>query len=627
GSVQEHLSSLIPEAVADRVHFEPPIDRAQLGTAMAGGWVAVFPSRFDTFGSAVHECRRLGLPVIVPQRPEFAAFFSSRTGALVYDTTVEGLRSALAEILEHPELRSFLADAPGPEYPDPLSPYTPHTPRHTRTQAGLATAALSRMRAAATSNAPETPKPMSDRLLDALPESAAGWLESRDLDSPAVRRWRRRRAAGAWEREVMERSWRTHPELSDPAVSIIIPCFNQGQFLHDAIRSVLRQTYDSWEIIVVDDGSTDPETAAVLRALHYPRTRIVRQRNRGPSAARNAGVAIARGTYLVPLDADDELGLAFLSATVSALEGRPDAGFAHTGTRLFGHQNLVWVDRPYNPYQLLLSLSIVGCALIRTEAMRAVGGYDEALRQGNEDWDLWVRFLEHGWGQVEVARPLFRYRQHGITSTVRTEARFEQARLEMARDHPALYQPEALRAMKAEWYPWVSVVVDDSSSEELLESQSLDDLEIVYVGSELGPWAGLCSRRGWPLRAGGSGLESAVRLSRGKFLIDWRPVTDAGPQLLEELASLLEDDVDAYGCAVEAGCHPVLWRRWSLLDPGADPHRLAKTGTRGAGPAVAEADYLGAFPHPRWAIDPGDFETPLYRVRPEVEGRFPQWLP
>jgi hypothetical protein len=426
----------------------------------------------------------------------------------------------------------------------------------------------------------------------------------------------------------MEATWRgEYLPLPSPEVSVVIPCYNQGEFLHAAIRSVFRQDYDSWEIIVVDDGSTDPRTRAVLRGLHYPRTRIIRQRNQGLPAARNSGMRAARGRFLVPLDSDDELGTAFLSSTMEALDARPAAGFAHTWTRLFGNQKLIWIDRPYNPYQLLLSTSVVGCALIRKEAWQQVGGYDTDRRAGNEDWDLWIRMLEAGWEQVEVPRPLFRYRQHGISMSVTTEARFEDARREIALAHPAMYEPAALRAMKAEWYPWVSAVVDSGIDPALLEQQTLEDLELVVVGEATEEISAVAHRRGWPVRAGGATLRAGVHAARGKFLIDWRRLTDAGPELLQELADSLEDDPGAYAAAVEAGQHPTLWRRWSLLDPAAAPDRLAKTGTRGAGARLDEAEYRGAFPHPRWSIDPDRFPVEVYRVRPEVEGRFPDWLP
>ncbi|MGI9611080.1 MAG: glycosyltransferase family 2 protein, partial [Acidimicrobiia bacterium] len=520
--------------------------------------------------------------------------------------------------------------APLPEYSDPLDPYQPVTPRHKRTQSGLATAALRRIEAATNPVEPGHPVgfELANRFLDGLPEAVASRLADGSLDSPALRRWRRRRAARAWERQTMEAAWSgSFPEIQDPVVSIIIPCFNQGHFLHDAVRSVLRQSYPSWEIVIVDDGSTDPATRAVLRSLHYPRTRIIRQRNRGLSAARNAGMSAARGRYLVPLDADDELSPPFLAATVEALDRNPGAAFAHTWTRLFGNQDLIWIDRPYNPYQLLLSTSVVGCALIRTDAWHSVGGYDTARLQGNEDWDLWIRLLEAGWGQVEVPRALFRYRQHGISMSVSTEARFEEARLEIARSHPALYDRQALREMKARWYPWVSVIIDGQTDFELLGAQTLADLELVSIGPVVSAVEEMRERRGWPLRPGGSTIATAVHAAQGKFLIDWRTVTDAGDELLEELATLLEDDLDAYAAGVESGRHPMLWRRWSLLDPEAAPDRLAKAGTKGSGPVLSERAYLGAFTHSRWAIDESQFHRPVHRVRPETEGRFPDWLP
>lgn len=629
-SVSERLRSLVPEHLVDRVRFEGAIDRSELGLQLASAWVAVFPTRFETFCYAAHECRSLGLPIIVPQHPEFRPFFGFSTGARFYDGTVEDLSRVIGEVIAHPRMREAMERAPLPEYSDPLEPYYPVTPRHKRTQSGLATAALRRIEAATTRVEPGHPIRFewADRLLDGLPESVASRLAARSVDSPALRRWRRRRAAGAWERQTMEAAWSgSFPELSDPAVSIVIPCFNQGQFLHDAVRSVLRQSYPSWEIVIVDDGSTDPATRAVLRALHYPRTRIIRQRNRGLPAARNAGMSAARGRYLVPLDADDELTAPFLAATVEALDRNPRAAFAHTWTRLFGNQDVIWIDRPYNPYQLLLSTSVVGCALIRAEAWRAIGGYDTTRQQGNEDWDLWIRFLEAGWGQVEVPGALFRYRQHGISMSVSTEARFEEARLEIARSHPALYDRQALRQMKARWYPWVSVVVDDQTDVKLLDAQTLNDVELVSIGPASAAVEEVSERRAWPLRPGGRTLASAVHAAQGKFLIDWRPVADAGDELLEELASLLEDDLDAYGAGVESGRHPMLWRRWSLLDPEAGPDRLAKAGTKGSGPALKESGYLGAFPHSRWAIDETQFHRPVHRVRPETEGRFPDWLP
>ena len=181
------------------------------------------------------------------------------------------------------------------------------------------------------------------------------------------------------------------PELVDPEVTIVIPCFNQGAFIDDALMSVFEQTFTSFEIIVVDDGSTDPDTIAHLDRLDWPRTRLVRQENQGLPGARNAGMRLAEGRFLVPLDADDEIAPEFLEVLRSAVEERPDAAYAHCWSELYGDEEATWVARPFNPYLLALSNSVVGCVLMRTEAWKQVGGYDETMIHGNEDWDMWLR--------------------------------------------------------------------------------------------------------------------------------------------------------------------------------------------------------------------------------------------
>ncbi len=417
------------------------------------------------------------------------------------------------------------------------------------------------------------------------------------------------------------------PEISNPEISVVIPCFNQGEYLHDAIRSVFRQSFRSWEIIVVDDGSTDPGTRNVLRKLSYPRTRLIRQRNLGLSAARNTGMKAASGELLIPLDADDQLAGHFMAEMRTALRQQPEAAFAHCWTRLFGEQSLIWVDRPYNPYQLLLSNSLVGCVLMKKDAWLEAGGYNEEMLSGNEDWDMWLRFLENGRGTVEVPRPLFRYRQHGISMSLATEARFEAAREEMAAAHRQLYEQKSVKLLKSEWYPWVSVVTDPATDPAGLANQSLEDLEVVAMGVPAPGLIDLCGRRGWPLRIAGDSLAEAVAESRGKFMIDWTQVTAAGPGLLHELAESLEGDARAYAAVTTPGSHPVLWRSWGLLDPDADLEGVAEVTAVGDGPTVREADYLGAFPNPRWSVDPTAYRRRLHQVRPETEGTLPEWLP
>jgi len=124
-----------------------------------------------------------------------------------------------------------------------------------------------------------------------------------------------------------------------PKVSVVIPCYHQTQFLDDCICSVLAQSYQNFEIIVVDDGTTDEAEMAFFRHLSYPKTHVVRQDNKGLAGARNFGIENARGEYILPLDADDEITPDFLELTVPILDRKEKIGIVGGKTELFGCRN------------------------------------------------------------------------------------------------------------------------------------------------------------------------------------------------------------------------------------------------------------------------------------------------
>ena len=409
-------------------------------------------------------------------------------------------------------------------------------------------------------------------------------------------------------------------EVSSPEVTVVIPCFNQGEFVRGAIESVLVQTFPSYEVIVVDDGSTEPGTIAQLDELDYPRTTVIRQENSGLPGARNAGMRRARGKFLVPLDADDELAPTFLAEFHEALSGDPGAAFVHCWSELFGDQHAVWVTRPYNAYQQLLSNGLVGCVLLRREAWEAVGGYAEDLTAGNEDWDLWLRLLGAGWDQVEVPRALFRYRKHGVSMSVETEARFEQARLEMVKRHAQLF--ESAGELKAAWYPWVSVLMSESSDPSSLRVQDLDDVEVVLVGGGPAGLRELCSERSWPVHEGAS-VEAAVRMAHGKTLIWWDDLVGPGPSALGRLASALEDAPHAAAAGWDG--RPALWRRWAVLDPGSPHDGLVSIDGEGTIEPTGTIT-RGGFPTRGWALPDMIGRLPVVRQAPEEEGPLPDWI-
>ncbi len=641
-SMREVLQEMVPPHHRSRVLFEGALSHPQLAAVLRAAWLVVVPSRFESFCLAAHEVRAMGLPLVAADLPAFRPYFSTATGVVAYDGTVEALTGVLDDLLDSPDRLVELAAAPLPPYSDPLEPYAGAlpAPRHPTSQSALATAASQRFAAAASPPPrPSLVQQTARRLLRLLPSPAARLavrvVPQRWKDRfRAVANWRveeaRREETHRW-REVRTRIRRGElSEVSEPEVTVVIPCHNQGRFLGNALLSVYEQTRKSFEIVVVDDGSDDAETIAVIERLDLLRTRVVRTANRGLPAARNTGIRAGRGEFVVPLDADDALAPTYLEEMLAALAPHPAAAYAHCYGEYFGDYAGYWITRPYNAYQLLLSNSVLGCVLLRRRAWEDVGGYDETMRNGNEDWDLWLRLLEVGWEQVQVPRPLFRYRRHGVSMSLDTEARFERGREELARRHPGLYESEKLRALKAAWYPTVSVLLSGAADIESLRQQDLDDLEVVARG-DVPAADDLARERGWPIRKVGPDLGAAVRAAGGKYVVDWDRVSAAVPGALRALAGSLETAPDAMGARGSGSGPVVMWRRWTLLDPDA-PHAGAVEAPAHVDthPAPAESELrAGAYPTRGWTV-PAELETsslPVIRQRPEEEGAYPGWLP
>jgi glycosyltransferase involved in cell wall biosynthesis len=193
-----------------------------------------------------------------------------------------------------------------------------------------------------------------------------------------------------------------------PAVSIIVPCFNGGRFLDALMMSLARQTFRDFEIIIVDDGSTDEETPPKLACLR-DRARVIHQDNRGPSAARNTGARAAHSDTLFMLDCDDTIESDFLAETVPLLQAAPaDIGMVFTHLRLVGAETGL-VSRYFNRFDLLFTNTLSSGLILRKDAWRAVGGYDESMRDGYEDWDFSLRLARAGYSGIEVPKPLYVY--------------------------------------------------------------------------------------------------------------------------------------------------------------------------------------------------------------------------
>jgi len=208
------------------------------------------------------------------------------------------------------------------------------------------------------------------------------------------------------------RLWAKGNLQNEPKVSVIIPCYNLGEYLDEAVDSVLEQTFQDFEIIIVNDGSTDRLTNELLQNYSRPRTRVVRTENRGPGAARNAGIRIANGSYLCALDADDKLHPAYLEKAVKVLDAAESITFVSCWLQAFGDEDWIWKQERCDLPTLLGECTVATPALVRKEFVLAVGGYDEDPAQwGNEDWLLWISLVEKGYRGTILPEVLFYYRK------------------------------------------------------------------------------------------------------------------------------------------------------------------------------------------------------------------------
>lgn len=184
-------------------------------------------------------------------------------------------------------------------------------------------------------------------------------------------------------------------DLEAPLVSVVIPCYKQAHFLPEAIESVLKQSYTHREIVVVDDGSPD-NTAEVAR--RYPGVHCLSQENAGLANARNAGLRVSQGKYVVFLDADDRLASGALQIGVDFLNARPHSAFVFGECRRIDVEGRV-VPRPDPPprnedsYLELLHHCFIWCpasVMHRKEVLLEIGGFRPNLN-GTEDYDLYLR--------------------------------------------------------------------------------------------------------------------------------------------------------------------------------------------------------------------------------------------
>lgn len=214
---------------------------------------------------------------------------------------------------------------------------------------------------------------------------------------------------------------------TNPQITVAIPAYNAMKYLPETLDSVLQQTYQDFEVIIVNDGSTD-EIETWFERIKDPRIKLISQANKGLAGARNTGVTQAIGEYIALLDADDIWETTKLEKQIRILENKPEIGLVYTWASLIDEKGkLIGKIHQWNAEgqiweQLLASNPIKpSSVLIRRDCFDRVGMFDENLRSYIEDWDMWLRLAkDYAFGVVN--EPLLYYRERSSSVSKNWEA-------------------------------------------------------------------------------------------------------------------------------------------------------------------------------------------------------------
>lgn len=223
------------------------------------------------------------------------------------------------------------------------------------------------------------------------------------------------------------------------SVSVVIPCFNDGRYLSEAVGSARAQSHPDVEIVVVNDGSTDPQTLRVLDQVSDDGAHVVHQENKGLPAARNAGISASSGDYILPLDSDDRISPSYAAQASAVLDRDPDVGIVGGMIEYFGMRS--GTDRPsYDGIErMLFQNCLFTSSMTRRSDWEAVGGYPTEISLG-EDWVYWLRILALGRSVEILPETVWFYRQHDRQMTRNLDVGdWTRAVLFAMRDQPQLY--------------------------------------------------------------------------------------------------------------------------------------------------------------------------------------------
>ncbi|MBF0548724.1 MAG: glycosyltransferase family 2 protein [Candidatus Riflebacteria bacterium] len=246
-----------------------------------------------------------------------------------------------------------------------------------------------------------------------------------------------------------------------PRISIVSPCYNQGEYVNEMLDSVFSSTFDSFEIIIVDDGS-DRCTRKKLDSIYHKKVKIIHIPNKGPSFARNTGITEAKGEIILNLDIDDKITSTFLEKAYAVFNTHSNIGIVTAEVEFFGARSGKFHLNSYSLEEMLKSNLIHSTACFKKSDWKKVGGYSNDFPYGLEDYDFWLSILELKREVFRIPEPLIYYRKYKSKRQCRS-GRLKESRkqnilssLALFRRHEQLYakipyEYQRMSQLKKKW--------------------------------------------------------------------------------------------------------------------------------------------------------------------------------
>jgi glycosyltransferase involved in cell wall biosynthesis len=631
GDLEQQVRDRVTELnLSEIIDLHPPV--AGLQSWYAASDVLLLTSKFEGVPCVVFEAMAMGLPIVAPALPGIQELLDAPEDDVIADReSVEAYADALARLAADPEARKAAGQ-------------------------GLRERAQQRFSV-------QEMAAMHGRIYEELVAGRARPTVEAPPQLPDPVRF--------LDRAV----------LAEPLVSVLIPHYNQPQFLRECIETVRAQTYPEVEAVVVDDGSTQGGSAEVLAEVEaMDRVQVVRlEENGGPSRARNAGLELCGGRYILPVDADNLLLPDAIERLVTQLNvANEDVGFVYPNLDFFGNRDEYHEAPLYNLYTLLHANFCDTCSLIDRGVFDAGMRYHPEIKLGHEDWEFALQLAARGVRGEPAHGPTVRYRKWGFNRSDLVDQTFSDFRESFLAEVSPLGAHEA--EIKAKESPALSVVelapaADPAPLLGALAGQSCIDVELVAgLERETPHEQPVPLLRRFPPGDPAETLERGLATSRGSFValttgaaaelladpafgekilrrfagdpeLDAIAITDAGPAGRFDLATLASSEDGSI-----PDPHTVVLRRAVEVDLPfglvGDPEAPVASVVRllcGAGhrvewrhlPSAAAADSVEATSPAAWKAlppDPARREDPhgLHRPAPPLlpgDGRYevPRW--